>query len=107
MTLFTSDAFLLYYAERTGSITNTVSLDYFRKKLVLEKEQRKRLESLGLLERYLEHHFETFFRNWYEPKLNDVRLEERQHAAAILTDIVQLYGRNELMAEQAGCGVRT
>jgi glycosyltransferase involved in cell wall biosynthesis len=99
---FTSDAFLLYYAERAGSITNLISADYFRKKLVLEKEQRRRLEALGLLDQYLENHFEVFFQNWYEEKLRDVRPEEREHATDILRSIVELYGRNDLMEKLKG-----
>jgi glycosyltransferase involved in cell wall biosynthesis len=97
---FTSDAFLLYYAERAGSITNAISADYFRKKLVLELEQRNRLEFLGLLEAYVEHHLETFFRQWYLPKLAEVRPQEREQATAILSRIVDIYGRGDLMAEQ-------
>jgi hypothetical protein len=89
----------LYYAERAGSITNAISADYFRKKLVLETEQRNRLESLGLLEVYVQHHLETFFRQWYLPKLADVRPQERELATAILGRILDIYGRGDLMAE--------
>ncbi len=96
---FTGDAFLLYYAERADSITNAMSANYFQKKLVLEKEQRRRLVSLGLLEAYVQNHIEAFFRNWYKPRLEIVRLDERDQAEATLRSIMEMYGRGDLMEE--------
>ena len=96
---FTADAFLLYYAERTGSITNAISAKYFQKKLVLEKEQRQRLEALGLLDAYVQNHLEVFFWDWYAPRLKIVSPDEREQAEATLGSIMELYGRPDLMAE--------
>ena len=85
--------------QTTGSITNAISANYFQKKLVLVKEQRVRLESLGLLEAYVQNHIETFFQSWYRPRLEMVSLDERAEAEATLSRIMDMYGRIDLMSE--------
>lgn len=89
---FTASAFLLYYHERCGSVTNEVNREYFEKKLILEHTQVTRLRELGLLEHYLDNHFDAFIRNWYLPKLEAVSLEQRQETNGIFRTILSLYG---------------
>lgn len=89
---FTSEAHLIYYAERDGSVTNTVDTSYFRKKLIMEAAQVAALKRHGLLEAYRDHHFENFLRNWYLPKLESMPAEGREEARGILHQIVKLYG---------------
>ncbi|MCG9056337.1 glycosyltransferase [Laribacter hongkongensis] len=92
---FTDAAFLIYYAQRAGSIVNAIDTNYFNKKLILEQAQTAMLAKHGLMEPYLAGPYERFFVNWYLPKLNAVAdEEERKRCEAILADIVQLYGRD-------------
>lgn len=89
---FTAAAHLIYYAERDGSVTNSVDSRYFEKKLIMEKAQVEALRNHGLLDSYRENHFENFLRNWYLPKLENVPAEERSRATEILRQIAELYG---------------
>ena len=66
---------------------------------MLEKEQRIRLESLGLLKSYVQNHIEIFFRSWYQPRLQMVNPDEREEAEATLSIIMDMYGRIDLMEE--------
>ena len=89
---FTAAAHLIYYAEREGSVTNSVDVNYFRKKLIMETAQVEVLRDHQLLDTYREKHFKNFLDNWYLPKLGGVPLEARQEAREILQQIVDLYG---------------
>lgn len=89
---FTAAAHLIYYAERDGSVTNTVDADYFRKKLIMEKAQVEVLTKYGLLESYRDHHFQNFFTNWYLLKLESMPVEGQDEARGLLRQIAELYG---------------
>lgn len=96
---FTDAAYLIYYAQRTGSVVNTVDKEYFEKKRILERAQSSMLQEYGLLDVYLKNHYERFMRDWYIPKLNMVAdITERQRCIDILNDIASMYGRK--FAEQ-------
>lgn len=88
---FTNAAHLIYYAEREGSVTNSIDVNYFDKKLIMEKAQVEALEKHGLLELYRQHHFDSFYQNWYLPKLDHVRPEDRPQAEQILKRIYEMY----------------
>jgi glycosyltransferase involved in cell wall biosynthesis len=91
---FTDAAFLIYYAQRAGSIVNAIDTVYFHKKLILEKAQTAMLTKHGLMEAYLTKAYERFMRSWYLTKLDAVADEaERERCAAILDEIAGLYGR--------------
>lgn len=91
---FTDAAFLIYYAQRTGSVVNEIDAVYFEKKLILEKAQIGILNKHGLMEAYLAGPYERFMLNWYLPKLEKVAdAKERQRCRDILDDIAKLYGR--------------
>lgn len=94
---FTAAAHLIYYAERDGSVTNTVDTSYFRKKLIMETAQVEALTKHGLFEVYRDNHFENFFRNWYAPKLEGMAEEGREEAQGILRQIAELYGANDIV----------
>lgn len=92
---FTDAAFLIYYAERAGSIVNVIDTNYFNKKLILERAQAAILAKHGLMQAYLAGPYERFMLNWYLPKLNAVTdEEERKRCEAILAEIAQLYDRD-------------
>ncbi|MDE3814322.1 glycosyltransferase [Sinorhizobium meliloti] len=92
--VFTDSAYLIYYAQRSDSVTNVVDAGYFAKKLVLEKAQVSMLKRQGLLEVYLKHHYDRFMRDWYLPKLRIVTdPAEYERCNSILKEIADLYGR--------------
>lgn len=88
---FTNDVHLVYYAERTDSVTNSVDLTYFKKKLIMEEAQTEVLRGHNLIEQYVDHHFHTFLENWYLPKLRLVRSSDRDAAIEIVNQIAGLY----------------
>lgn len=90
--VFTDRTYLIYYAERSDSVTNEVSSRYFEKHLILEKEQAKRLQTMGWLETFKDTHLKNFVRDWYLPRLEAVPSDERAHAEKLLDEIVQAYG---------------
>ena len=89
---FTDAAHLIYYSERSDSITNAVSAGYFEKKLVMEEAQVRSLRENGIYDLYVEHHLENFIRGWYFKKMEQVVAEDRQRSEALLRQIVGLYG---------------
>lgn len=91
---FTSDAFLIYYADREDSVTNIVDKNYFEKKLILEKEQVKMLKKYDLFSLYNEQHFDRFMNNWYLHKLQYVKPEDHDASLKILEEICKIYNKN-------------
>lgn len=92
---FTGDVYLVYYAQRMGSVTNLINKNYFRSKLNLEQAQIQMLRRNEILEFYLNSHFNHFMEKWYLPKLSMVKDEaEYADCLAILKEIAKLYGRD-------------
>ncbi|MEY8569699.1 glycosyltransferase [Brevibacterium linens] len=91
---FTNDVHLIYYAERTDSVTNSVDLAYFKKKLIMEQAQTEVLRDHNLIDQYVNHHFHNFLENWYLPKLRLVRSSDRDAAIDIVNQIAGLYEQN-------------
>lgn len=89
---FTSSVHLLYYAERSDSVTNTVDVEYFEKKVLMEEAQVKALKRHGLYDLYVEHHFADFMRGWYMKKLSQVSPDARRKAEAMIDKIATAYG---------------
>ncbi|GEK79691.1 glycosyltransferase [Agrococcus baldri] len=89
---FTDAAHLVYYAERSDSITNAVSARYFEKKLVMEEAQVRALRAHGIYDSYVKYHLENFIRGWYLKKMEQVKDEDREVSEALLRQIVGLYG---------------
>jgi glycosyltransferase involved in cell wall biosynthesis len=91
--IFCGDAYIVYYADRSDSITNEVNVKYFEKKLILEKGQKLFLESNGLLDLYVKNHFDQFMENWYLNKLKFVAEDGIDACMDILEKICILYGK--------------
>lgn len=91
--LFTDRAHLIYYAERDGSVTNSVDVKYFEKCLIMESAQVTTLRELGLLDLYRQHHLDNFISNWYLKRLELVADADHGNARDILANIVELYDR--------------
>lgn len=90
--VFVDDAYLIYYAERSGSVTNSVDSRYFEKSLKLESKQVATLRKLNVLDYYVDHHLRNFFQNWYLPKLNELEVDEQRASRVYLEEISNLYG---------------
>ena len=89
---FTSKAHIIYYAERIGSVTNQVNVDFFKKSLLLEQEQYKRLKKYGVVDIYKKYKFTQFFQDWYLEKFRSVPDECKNDVEQILSTIADLYG---------------
>ena len=90
---FNGDAYIIYYADRSDSITNEVDESYFEKKMILEKEQKKFLKDNGLLEIFISGKFDDFMKNWYLRKLEYVSEEKYERCKNILSSICAIYGK--------------
>ncbi|MBD3667299.1 MAG: glycosyltransferase, partial [Kangiella sp.] len=86
---FTDKVHLIYYSERSDSITNVINNSYFDKKLILEQAQVKFLKQNNLLQMYLDNHFEKFMHQWYYPKAN--LAENKEYAENVIGKIFDLY----------------
>lgn len=102
--VFLSSAFIIYYAQRAGSVTNLIGTNFFKRCLSLEKVQSRMLGELGLLEYYLDHHYENFMKDWYIKRLDAVQSEERSECEDLLAEIASLYGR-ELRMDDDQSGI--
>ncbi|WP_444882602.1 glycosyltransferase [Microbulbifer sp. PSTR4-B] len=91
---FNCDAFIIYYADRSDSITNKIDLSYFEKKLILEKKQVEFLRNNDLLNDFVKSHFDNFMTGWYLTKLNDVVKSDYEGAVGILEKICDLYNKD-------------
>lgn len=100
--IFTDDAFLIYYAERTDSVTNAIDVAYFKKALVNEERKVDVLKKHNLLDIYKESHLSNYMTNWFMPRLERVPESDRDEAVAVLEEISRLYDStlDELPHEQ-------
>ncbi|MCH7296614.1 glycosyltransferase [Acinetobacter higginsii] len=89
--IFTGSVYINYYAERVGSVTNTLDLKFFEKSLVLEKNQVSSLKKVGLYENYRDQKFPIFYEKWYLEKLKLVSPQYEKGAKLILDEIKSLY----------------
>ncbi|MHA6964316.1 glycosyltransferase [Zobellella denitrificans] len=90
---FNNSAYIIYYADRSDSITNKVDESYFRKKLILEKVQKEFLEENGLLHSFMENRFDQFMKDWYLKKLEHVGEDNLDRCKEILSDICNIYNK--------------
>lgn len=91
---FNDEAHIIYYADRTDSITNQVNVSYFKKKVILEESQVEFLKSNGIFYCYMNAHFDNFMKNWYIKKLEKVSADDYQESIDCLRHISNLYGKN-------------
>lgn len=91
---FNGEAYIIYYADRSDSITNIVDKSYFEKKLILEKRQIEFLRNKEIFGNYVNNHFEGFMKNWYLKKLDSVISSDYNDAEITLRKICKLYGKN-------------
>ncbi|MHA2789457.1 glycosyltransferase [Corynebacterium sp. S7] len=89
---FVDTAYIVYYADRSDSVTNKVDPEYFAKSLELERAQVSALEKLDLLEIYKDNHLDNFIRNWYLVKLRQTPEDNQASAKRTLQEIAGLYG---------------
>lgn len=90
---FTNSAWIIYYAQRSDSVTNSVDVHYFEKSFKLESVMIERLSELKLLDLYKESHLDDFVSGWYLQKLMHVDSGDYNVARGLLERIVNLYGR--------------
>lgn len=81
----------IYYAGRDNSVLNDVTVRFFEKYLLLEKERVAWLRETGLLKSYNEIRFAYYFNGLYLRKLASVAEENKQRCIDILREIVKMY----------------
>lgn len=81
----------IYYAAVSGSVTNTVTKEFFNKYYTLEKERLPFLIKNELLDLYMERRFNFYFRNWYLIRIKKIQHEDQQEAIDTLYKIYSLY----------------
>ncbi|KAB3519958.1 glycosyltransferase [Corynebacterium sp. zg254] len=86
-----TDAYVNYYAEREGSVTNVITADYFRKSLLREKQTARWLREKRLFRRYRATKYRRFMWEWYVPKLAQVPHQERRPTLEYIREIADLY----------------
>lgn len=91
---FNGDAYIIYYADRSDSITNEVNKSYFYKKLVLEDKQVQFLKENGAFQIFVDHRFDSFMKDWYLAKLKYVIPEDYDASVSLLSEICKLYGKS-------------
>lgn len=92
--IFTREAHLIYFAERSDSITNSVGVNFFEKSLRREQAQVQWLKSNGLFKIYCDQKYDYFFDRWYKLKLKQVKPEDLDQSANYLRQIAALYNKD-------------
>lgn len=90
----------VYYAAVTGSVTNTVSANFFKKFYKLELKRVPHLLRHGLMETYIEQRLNNYIKSWYLKKLDNVPEEQYYEAATTLLKIIELYRAYNPILEQ-------
>ena len=85
----------IYWADRSGSETNSVGPGFFRKSLIAHEKQAELFREEGLLEEFRERHLESHLDHWLLPMLERVPLGDLPEASAVLREIIGLYGDGE------------
>jgi len=80
-----------YYAFVEGSITNTVTHKFFEKFYKVERERVKFLIETNLIEHYMKVKFNTYLKNWYFKKYEQVPLLDKEKSKQYITNIIDLY----------------
>ncbi|MGJ7910847.1 glycosyltransferase [Neobacillus sp. LXY-1] len=88
----------IYYAAVAGSTVNSVSKRFFEKYYLLEKSRVPILRNYGLLQEYIDHRFDYYFKGWYLEKLKYVSNEQAMESIKLLTEIFDFY-RDEFTPE--------
>lgn len=88
---FTDVAHLIYYAQRSDSVTNVVSDSFFDRSYVLEEYQAAFLRREGLIDVYREKKLEPFLNGWYRPRVERLPEEQRSTGEQFLRNVKALY----------------
>lgn len=91
---FVRSSIFVYNAEVPGSAVNSISIRFFEKSLLAEKEQVEWLDSLGLRSEYASRRFMKMLKVWYLQKVNELAVEQRRKGLEIIHSIAELYGRD-------------
>ncbi|MDO5294901.1 MAG: glycosyltransferase family 2 protein [bacterium] len=81
----------IYYNKNSTSVTNTINLDYFRKRYLNEVYKLDVLSKHNLLAKYYTTKQDTYFKSYIFNKLKLLEPNERCQAKAIMDEIYQLY----------------
>ena len=92
----------IYYAATSGSVTNTITVNFFRKLWLLQEPKLSWLQSSGNLEPFMKNKYAYYTDQLVLKKLASVRAGDEDEAIRIVWDYLQLYapyfqGRDEMI----------
>lgn len=90
----------VYYAAVSTSTVNTISPNFFRKYLPLEKSRSAWLREVGLMDEYVDTRYEAFLKGWHLPRLKQVLPEDYDEAVSLLQQINDMYDFTEWTDEE-------
>ena len=79
----------IYYAETSGSVTNTVSTKFFQKLLVLQQPKADWLLKSGMMEQFMAKRYNYYTVNWIFAKL--ARAEDGAACAKLVEEILDIF----------------
>ena len=81
----------VYYADRNGSAVNSLGVGFYRRSLIVEREQAAFMRREGLLGEYCNRRCKDFVQSWYIGKLSNVPLDEVGECSRLIEEIMDLY----------------
>ena len=79
----------IYYAETSGSVTNTVSTKFFQKLLLLQQPKADWLLQAGLMKQFMALRYNYYTNNWIFAKL--ARAEDSAACAKLVEEILDIF----------------
>lgn len=79
----------IYYAETAGSVTNTISKNFFRKLLLLQQPKAEWLVASGLMEDFMARRYNYYTTHWIFFKL--ARAEEAPACAELVEQMLDIF----------------
>lgn len=81
----------IYYAQTTGSVTNTVGANFFKKLLLLQQPKVDWLNASNNMNDFMESRYDFYTCNWIMQKLSTVSTEEAHYCIKIVEKILEIY----------------
>lgn len=81
----------IYYAEVANSTVNTISPNFYRKYLPLERDRSEWLKQVGLFEHYAATRFTHFLEHWYIEKLKFTSPQDTRESIELIEQLASFY----------------
>lgn len=85
----------IYYAEVANSTVNTISPNFYRKYLPLERDRSEWLKQVGLFEHYASSRFTHFLEHWYIEKLKYTSSQDAKESIELIEQLASFYTQED------------